>query len=135
MNADIVLWNLASLKVGAAAAFLQSGVFNWGRYWLLFGSSFLVITWLNLRFAIDTILLFHFKARSHILLLVRLLQIDGLQTYTLAGLLSYLEYKPHLYTYICACAIWWDYCNLNAQTDCLCPRTSFSSYNRWWVIF
>ena len=51
MNTDIVHWNLASLKVGAAAAFLQSGVFNWGRYWLLFGSSFLVITWLNLRFA------------------------------------------------------------------------------------
>jgi hypothetical protein len=38
------------VKVGAAAAYLQSGVFFGGRYWLLLGSSVLVITWLNLRF-------------------------------------------------------------------------------------
>lgn len=36
------------LTVGAAAAYLQSGVFFGGRYWLLLGSSVLVITWLNL---------------------------------------------------------------------------------------
>lgn len=36
------------LTVGAAAAYLQSGVISMGRYWLLLGSSFLVITWLNL---------------------------------------------------------------------------------------
>lgn len=37
------------LKVGAAAAYLQLGVISMSRYWLLLGSSFLVITWLNLR--------------------------------------------------------------------------------------
>ncbi|KAG0558199.1 hypothetical protein M758_10G010800 [Ceratodon purpureus] len=36
------------LTVGAAAAYLQSGLFFSGRYWLLLGSSVLVITWLNL---------------------------------------------------------------------------------------
>jgi hypothetical protein len=30
-------------------ASLQSGNFHWGRYWLLLGSSVLVVAWLNLR--------------------------------------------------------------------------------------
>ncbi len=30
-------------------ASLQSGNFHWGRYWLLLGSSILVVAWLNLR--------------------------------------------------------------------------------------
>lgn len=102
MNADIVLWNLASLKVGAAAAFLQSGVFNWGRYWLLFGSSFLVITWLNLRFAIDTILLFHFK---HVPTFCCWLDYIKLMAYNFLGrtfILSRIQ-TTAVYIHLCLC--------------------------------
>ncbi|CAK9227421.1 unnamed protein product [Sphagnum troendelagicum] len=39
---------LVPLTVGGAVASLQSGNFHWGRYWLLLGSSVLVVAWLNL---------------------------------------------------------------------------------------
>ncbi|CAM6127962.1 unnamed protein product [Calypogeia fissa] len=53
-----VLWRAAKLpiytvaivplSVGGAVAFWQTGVFNATRYWLMFWSSILIITWLNL---------------------------------------------------------------------------------------